>query len=1081
MVDPLSLIESTLHDPEFLARSPGDQLKIRDRLLIPALLSDPEFTARPPAQQQLIIQRTINDRLPSLTSSVEQVTQEPTVPDEGPGLIPQAAEVATRAAGAVVGPIFGGVAEGVKQLSRPAFGLANVAKHLINLRSPLPGEPGKTLPEVLKTDFAQPFMRGMTLDEQTTGPEVAGDLAKRLRETAGLPEPVPGSTAAKLTKAAEMAAGFAMDVVNPATLATFAGLGAAGKALAKSGPVVRGLEAMKAAMPDVFKVRYGAPDAYKKLADFTESTISNRTEDVLKQGAAMVDDLTMEERLRAAVLMQSPELRAGMRATVGDTRDVIAAEQARDAEVIARAAFAQKAYGPYTKAPQLSQAKLPSGKLVEAETNLLRYRKVPEPGDATILNYVNPARKALDGLTKELEKDYLQAGFVSPATRDKLVEVLEKNLGKYLPRMYAIFEQKAPLARPPGSDLAQLLPRTDKQLEAVPQLDPEAATELVNLMHWAAENAQKPSFAARLMGIPQAVLAKRTNPMEVYRQGLGAIEDLAYPYVKKSVQLIRTVVTARFFTTISENPAWMKTVRTAGYTEMPNEISKFGPLAGKFVQENIAKDLLSTMDPFWQNYYVKQWVSDLSAWKFGKVVLNPGTHSRNNFTNVIMLDFSGVDLAAQPAYYIRAILEMKRGGRAYVDLRNAGGLGREYVGGELDGLLQQVESLKPTETMLGMAFKQAPRAVAASAARLYQKEEQVAKLVKFMWERDHGLSVAEAAQKAEDWLFNYSKVSPFLKVLRQLPLGSPFATFSAKVLPRIVETAITEPWRIAKYQILFNSLENETKRKYGLTDRELARLKSGYPGYAIVLPVKNAEGKFMILDLSYLLPWGNITEMGSFASFLPQAFSPGGPALGAVEVVSGVDFYKKNLGQPHEFREVGKGLPTGFTPAQATANQAVRAFLPPLTPGIPGVTGPGVKPQEAGQDKSYLRRLGEAGARSGGYGAQKIAAALSGLPDRKGRVRSGLLTAADVLAGIKISPVDLEEKRVQEIYQYLNLRGRAINPETGKDYPTGSGLEGELMRIVRDQSYGPAAKRQMLREVEQAIAALDATRPGQRR
>ena len=1074
----LSLVRTTLADPRFHETTPENQLRYRDTILIPALLKDPQFLELPPDQQQGFVDREINQKMHPLTTSLEQVTQDAPVPDEGPGLIPRAAGVATRAAGAVVGPIFGGLAEGVKQLSRPAFGLANVAKHLINLRSPLPGEPGKTLPEVLKTDIAQPFMRGMTLEEQTMGPEVAGDLAKRLRETAGLPEPVPGSTAAKLTKAAEMAAGFAMDVVNPATLATFAGLGAAGKALAKSGPVVRGLEATKAALPDVFKVRYGAPEAYKKLADFTESTISNRTEDVLKQGAAMADDLTMEERLRAAVLMQSPELRAGMRATVGDTRDVLAAEQARDAEVIARAAFAQKAYGPYTKAPQLSQAKLPSGKLVEAETNLLRYRKVPEPGDATILNHVNPARKALDGLTKELEEDYLQAGFVGPATRDKLIEVLEKNLGKYLPRMYTIFEQKAPLARPPGSDLAQLLPRTDKQLEAITQLDPEAATELVNLMHWAAENAQKPSFASKLMGIPRAVLARRTNPMEVYRQGLGAIEDLAYPYVKKSVQLIRTVETAKLFTTISENPAWVKTVRTAGYTQMPEELSRYGPLAGKFVQENIAKDILSTTDPFWQNYYVKKWVGALGAWKFGKVVLNPGTHARNNFTNVMMLDYSGVDLAAQPAYYIRAIQEMKRGGRAYVDLRNAGGLGREYVGGELDGLLSQVESLKPTETMLGMAFKQVTGrgAVASGAARIYQKEEQVGKLVKFMWERDHGLSVAEAAQKAEDWLFNYSKVSPFLKVLRQLPMGSPFATFSAKVLPRLVETAITEPWRIAKYQILFNSLENETKRKYGLTDRELARLKSSNPGYAIVLPVKDQHGNFMILDLSYLLPWGNVTEMGNFTPFLPQAFSPGGPALGAVEVAGGVDFYKKNLGLPHEFREVGKGLPTGFTPAQATANQAVRAFLPPLTPGIPNLTGPGVEPNAAGENKPYGQRLAEAVARSGGYGAQKIAAALSGLPDRMGRVRSGPLTAADVLAGIKISPADIEAKRRQEIFNTLGQIG--VNAE---GVPSGQGLVGELTRIAMDQSLSPGAKKRLTGLVLNSIEELKATRPGQRR
>ena len=1075
----LDLVRTALGDPRFHETSPANQLRYRDTILIPALRSDPLFLALPPDQQQGFIDREINQKLAPLTSGVEQVTQEPVVPSEGPGLIPRAAGVAGRVVGAVTGPFLRDTATVVNQLMRPAYGGANVAKHLTTLHSPAPGEPGRTFGEVAKEDFGKPFLRGLKLEETTGGPEVGLLLAKRLRGELGLPEAVPGSTAETASKVAAGIGGLALDIINPAASGVFKGLGMAGKALAKSGPVVRGMEAAKAAMPDVFKVRYGADPAYQKLADFTETTIHNRTEDVIKQGVKMVDELTPEERLRAAVLMQSPELRAGMHATVGDARDVAAAVQARDAEVFARAAFAHK--GPPGTAPpaQLSSARYPSGKLVEAENQLLRYRKSPQPGDAAILNHVNPARAALDALTKEVQRDYLAAGFVGPAKAEELTQILENNLGKYVPRMYTIFEQKAPLARPPGSDLAQLLPRTDAQLKAISLLDNDAAKELADLMHWAAERAQNPSFASKLMGIPAAVLARRTNPTEVYRTAIGAIEDLAYPYVKRSAQLIRTVETARFFTTISENPAWFSGVRKAGFRQMPETLNRYGPLAGKWVQDNIARDILSTTDPLMQSQLMQTWMKGLGAWKYGKVVLNPGTQSRNLWSNLLLSDFSGVDVTQQPAYLIRAIREMKRGGRGYVDLRNAGGLGREYVGGELDGMLRSVESLAPGESILSLAFTPV-RAAAAGAGTIYQKTEQAFKLARFLWARDQGQTVAEAAAGSETWLFNYSKVSPALKLIRQLPLGSPFVTFSAKVLPRIIETAIKEPWRIAKYQILFNSLENETKRRYGLTDRELARLKSSNPGYAIVLPVKDAQGNFYVLDLSYLLPWGNIMEMGTVTPFLPAAFSVGGPAVTALEAASGIDFYKKKLGMPHEFREVNKGLPTGFTPAQATVNQVVRGLLPALTPGIPGVTGPGVEPAAAVNPKSFGQRLGEAVARSGGFGAQKLAAALSGLPDRMGRVRGRALTALDVLGGIKISPVDAEAKRVQEIRRYLNQRGSRVN-EQGDMVPGQGGLQEELFRIATDRSLSPAAKQRLTKIILEQIAELDATRPGQRR
>jgi len=81
----LSLVRTTLADPRFHETTPENQLRYRDTILIPALLKDPQFLELPPDQQQGFVDREINQKMHPLTTSLEQVTQDAPVPDEGPG------------------------------------------------------------------------------------------------------------------------------------------------------------------------------------------------------------------------------------------------------------------------------------------------------------------------------------------------------------------------------------------------------------------------------------------------------------------------------------------------------------------------------------------------------------------------------------------------------------------------------------------------------------------------------------------------------------------------------------------------------------------------------------------------------------------------------------------------------------------------------------------------------------------------------------------------------------------------------------------------------------------------------------
>ena len=63
--------------------------------------------------------------------------------------------------------------------------------------------------------------------------------------------------------------------------------------------------------------------------------------------------------------------------------------------------------------------------------------------------------------------------------------------------------------------------------------------------------------------------------------------------------------------------------------------------------------------------------------------------------------------------------------------------------------------------------------------RTYQKTEimfKVAKMIDLM--ENHGKSEAEAARLANEALLDYSNVSQGVRVIRSLPLGSPFITFN---------------------------------------------------------------------------------------------------------------------------------------------------------------------------------------------------------------------------------------------------------------------------------------------------------------
>lgn len=465
---------------------------------------------------------------------------------------------------------------------------------------------------------------------------------------------------------------------------------------------------------------------------------------------------------------------------------------------------------------------------------------------------------------------------------------------------------------------------------------------------------------------------QRGDIPEDVRTAMGEIKEPAYPVARGVAQLTHDVETAKLFNNVSKNPEWSSSVPKGDFVQISGTSKKLGSLSGKYVHPEIARDINDIVRV--KGTAEKVYGDLLSKWKFGKVVLNPATHSRNMMSNSIMLDLSGVDLVSQPRILSKSLSELRSKGAYYKEAKDANLLGSEFVGGEIGKLLDNFE--KPAETTFGKLLN-VVRETGDKVGDIYQAEDQWFKLAKFISEREKGATVKEAAKEAEKWLFNYSKVSPAVDKLRKSPLGMPFITFTAKAAPRVLETAVKNPLRLYKYKMLFNAIEKIAQEKTGITDQEIKTIKRNSRGQVVVLPFRDDAGNPQTVDLSYILPWGDIGETGGFAK-LPPALTPGGIVKPLIEAGANKSLYKSTY-NPFNQRKAQIYLESDTVgeKTKKVVDYIYKAYAPSFAPG--------------------------------GYSFNKVKSAVNKEPDYHERVRSVATVLADTILGIKINPAVASE------------------------------------------------------------------------
>lgn len=360
-----------------------------------------------------------------------------------------------------------------------------------------------------------------------------------------------------------------------------------------------------------------------------------------------------------------------------------------------------------------------------------------------------------------------------------------------------------------------------------------------------------------------------------------------------------------------------------GYAQIPDS-PRYGMLRGMWVRKEIKNDLLPGMailpddaSSLQRFFSPNGWGGRASSlWKAMKVPMNPATQIRNFISNMIMLNLSGMGPIDIPRYIGRAAAEMAKDG-AYYKAAKARGLtasgfseqelvkiSREFL--DIDRRLARQSPFFPILYPLAVMKGIGARMIGFSGD-LYQKAESLTKLAKMIHDVEQtGRSIDEAYLESQKWLFDYSEVPSSIRYLRNVPGGAPFITYFYKALPVLLETAATKPWRLAPYVALPHIMAAVFAFMNDVDKEDVEKLKESLPEFlrtkenAMMLPMRDAAGRWQFFDFGYLLPWSMFQEAGTqvakgdFGDATRTAGLLGGPVADMlVAIKTGIDPFTK--------------------------------------------------------------------------------------------------------------------------------------------------------------------------------------------
>ncbi len=348
----------------------------------------------------------------------------------------------------------------------------------------------------------------------------------------------------------------------------------------------------------------------------------------------------------------------------------------------------------------------------------------------------------------------------------------------------------------------------------------------------------------------------------------GTEQDPFVLWAKGISDLEHDIAIAKTIKFVADNKNWVSDIPKEGFTKLvkkgkalDDRFMRVSGIGNKYIHKEIAVDLreLIATKSDWRQFFDQM----TSMWKIGKTAYNPATHSRNIVSNAILADMGGLSPIRRVDIYIESTKQFVNKGKYFSEAQEGGLFGKEFQH-EINQMFREASNARNPITFwskINKAYRQ------GAPARWYQGEEQFFKMAKFIHNRQKGMSVTDAVVDAHKWLFDYSTVSPFVNLGRRTFF--PFITFQAKALPRIMETAIKHPLRIAKYWAAYEAYNRYSKTRLGLTDEQYQEIRENAPDYIrkggmwLLAAERDDNGNYQFRNLTYFMPWGDMLSGGA--------------------------------------------------------------------------------------------------------------------------------------------------------------------------------------------------------------------------
>jgi hypothetical protein len=499
-----------------------------------------------------------------------------------------------------------------------------------------------------------------------------------------------------------------------------------------------------------------------------------------------------------------------------------------------------------------------------------------------------------------------------------VAEIMVNNLGTYVPQLYMKFERTDPFLRASGwlRKQGQPLSRLSDQNYLKGRKVPSEVAEAWAEIH-GTELIKDP---AALLGARAPITASDIETRR-YMNFLAAspdhmlADDIIQPALDAAKAAERLVEVGdlgaskgvRLFRRVPQVPKSLQNLAGPGgrqhaefqgkiYRQMPTS-NKYGPLSGKFVLEEVSHDLETLYDiPSGLVSAVLRKGTQL--FKKSKVTYNPATLMRNIYGQIPLNDLGGV-APYRGDIWAPALRNYFQKGETYLEARRAGLFGGEWLGGEVQQILN---ASSESGSLLKGFIKQSAdwaKAPLKRMERFHEASEQANKMIMYSYARKNlGMAADDAVRYAKRYVFDYREVPRWIQITRQSPFGAPFISFSYKAMPRVLENALavgspTQFMRFWKYPMGFAAFNEFSARQLDLVPDEekgivptlkrtaqnamgLGIGKRGLgkdfgnqrflPDYVgaqqILLPFRDAFRRELFLDLTWLLPWGDVGEVG---------------------------------------------------------------------------------------------------------------------------------------------------------------------------------------------------------------------------